>query len=115
MIALGESKLEAEKLLESRRNTLQGFGCKKDWSVICKETFKGKRQRFSLSILFSRKLHSFFKFLEDKEEVCNEVHKERQVALYVPRYTYITINYRTYTADGVSDIAKALKQSHGRI
>ena len=110
--ALGESKAEAEKLLESRRNTLQeGLGARKIGQSYAKKPPKVRGN--DLVYPYYDQLENYIVFLSrprrQRGSVQAEVHKERQVALYVPD-TLISQSTVTYTADGVSDIARALDQ-----
>lgn len=110
--ALGESKAEAEKLLESRRNTLQeGLGARKIGQSYAKKPPKVRGN--DLVYPYYDQLENYIVFLSrprrQRGSVATEVHKERQVALYVPD-TLISQSTVTYTADGVSDIARALDQ-----
>ena len=110
--ALGESKAEAEKLLESRRNTLQeGLGARKIGQNYAKKPPKVRGN--DLVYPYYDQLENYIVFLSrprrQRGSVQAEVHKERQVALYVPD-TLISQSTVTYTADGVSDIARALDQ-----
>ncbi len=110
--ALGESKAEAEKLLESRRNTLQeGLGSRKIGQSYAKKPPKVRGN--DLVYPYYDQLENYIVFLSrprrQRGSVQAEVHKERQVALYVPD-TLISQSTVTYTADGVSDIARALDQ-----
>ena len=110
--ALGESKAEAEKLLESRRNTLQeGLGSRKIGQSYAKKPPKVRGN--DLVYPYYDQLENYIVFLSrprrQRGSVATEVHKERQVALYVPD-TLISQSTVTYTADGVSDIARALDQ-----
>lgn len=110
--ALGESKAEAEKLLESRRNTLQeGLGARKIGQSYAKKPPKVRGN--DLVYPYYDQLENYIVFLSrprrQRGSVQAEVHKERQVALYVPD-TLISQATVTYTADGVSDVARALDQ-----
>ena len=110
--ALGESKAEAEKLLESRRNTLQeGLGSRKIGQSYAKKPPKVRGN--DLVYPYYDQLENYIVFLSrprrQRGSVQADVHKERQVALYVPD-TLISQSTVTYTADGVSDIARALDQ-----
>ena len=110
--ALGESKAEAEKLLESRRNTLQeGLGARKIGQSYAKKPPKVRGN--DLVYPYYDQLENYIVFLSrprrQRGSVQAEVHKERQVALYVPD-TLISQSTVTYTADGVSDVARALDQ-----
>ena len=110
--ALGESKAEAEKLLKSRRSTLQeGLGSRKIGQSYAKKPPKVRGN--DLVYPYYDQLENYIVFLSrprrQRGSVATEVHKERQVALYVPD-TLISQSTVTYTADGVSDIARALDQ-----
>ena len=110
--ALGESKAEAEKLLQSRRDTLQeGLGARKIGQSYAKKPPKVRGN--DLVYPYYDQLENYIVFLSrprrQRGSVATEVHKERQVALYVPD-TLISQSTVTYTADGVSDIARALDQ-----